>query len=104
MLRISDPAVGQLLLAIALAGELLSIKAHAVTLTGESHFHQCYKLNLTFDTCREFTNLLLLLTRSSSNRMSHNFVQKDVNLTFSSEKLNYVTFSYLKVTLSSKVK
>ena len=52
----------------------------------------------------EFLNLLLLLTGASSNRMSHNFVQKDVNLTFSSEKLNYVTFSYLKVTLSSKVK
>ena len=92
MPRISDPAVKQLLLATALAGELLSIKAHAVTLTGESHFHQCYKLNLTFDTCREFTNLLLLLTGSSSNRMSHNFVQKEANLTFSYEKVKHCYF------------
>ena len=35
----------------------------------------------------EFSNLLLILTGASSNRMIHKFLQKDVNLTFSYEKV-----------------
>ena len=64
------------------------MKAHAVTLTGESNFFQCYKLNFIFDTCRGIYKSFTVTDGASRNRMNHNFVQKEVKM----KNLKVVTF------------